>query len=143
MVVAIPKGKFTEYRAAKIAHDDISRLRAAYPTTGERPKFHGITLKLSAKKLGKKTFDKAITNTIPLGGVVRAKMCGFGGVGTRETSFQLSKACLMVYCSCTNMPMDYDDFVTWLARVDGFLESRGWPMAYDNLELWVCSAVRF
>jgi hypothetical protein len=137
MVVAIPKGKFTEYRASKIAHDDISRLRAAYPTTGERPKFHGLTLKLTADKLGKLTFEKAITNTLPLGGVVRAKMRGVAGVGTRETSFQLSKACLMVYCSCTNMPMDYDDFVTWLARVDGFLESKGWPRLMHNLELWV------
>ncbi len=137
MVVAIPKGKFTEYRASKIAHDDISRLKNAYPTTGERPKFHGLTLKLTADKLGKTTFDKAITNTIPLGGVVRAKMRGVAGVGTRETSFQLSKACLMIYCSCTNMPMDYDDFVTWLARVDGFLESKGWPRLMHNLELWV------
>ncbi|MDD2778021.1 MAG: hypothetical protein PHI16_03910, partial [Methanocellales archaeon] len=137
MVVAIPKGKFTEYRASKIAHDDISRLKSAYPITGERPKFHGLTLKLTAEKLGKLTFEKAITNTLPLGGVVRAKMRGVAGVGTRETSFQLSKACLMVYCSCTNMPMDYDDFVTWLARVDGFLESKGWPRLMHNLELWV------
>lgn len=137
MVVAIPKGKFTEYRASKIAHDDISRLKTAYPTIGERPKFHGLTLKLTADKLGKPTFERAITNTLPLGGVVRAKMRGVAGVGTRETSFQLSKACLMVYCSCTNMPMDYDDFVTWLARVDGFLESKGWPRLMHNLELWV------
>ncbi len=137
MVVAIPKGKFTEYRASKIAHDDISRLKSAYPTTGERPKFHGLVLKLTADKLGKETFDKAITNTIPLGGVVRAHMKGVAGVGTRETSFQLSKACLMIYCGCTNMPMDYDDFVTWIARVDGFLESRGWPRLMNNLELWV------
>lgn len=136
LAVAIPKGKVTEYRAAKVAHDDISRLRAAYPTTGELYKFHGLTLKLTAEKLGKKTFAEAITNRIPPGGMVKVKMEGVAGVGTRETSFQLSKSTLMVYCSCTHMPLGYDDFVTWLARVDGFLECRGWPRIMKNLELW-------
>ena len=135
-VVRLPKGQFTEYRATKVMHDDISRLMATYPTGGERYKFHGITLSLFAEKLGKKTFPEAVTNTIPLGGMVRARLAGNGGVGTRETSFQLSKGCLMVWCGCTNKPMDYDDFITWLAKVDGFLTAKGWPRIEGNLELW-------
>ena len=135
-VVRLPKGQYTEYRATKVMHDGISRLMAAYPTGGERYKFHGITLSLFAEKLGKKTFPEAVTNTIPLGGMVRARWAGDGGIGTRETSFQLSKGCLMVWCGCTNKPMDYDDFVTWLARVDGFLTAKGWPRIEGNVELW-------
>jgi hypothetical protein len=134
--ITIPKGKFTEYRATKRAQEDLSRLAAAYPTGGERYKFHGITLRLKAEKLGKATFEKKIVNTIPLGGVVRDRWAGVAGAGTRETSFQLSKSCLMVYCSCTNLPMDYDDFVMWLARVDGYLTAKGLPRIEGNLEHW-------
>jgi hypothetical protein len=142
-VVALPKGQFTEYRATKLARDDVARLMAAYPIGGERYKMHGISLSLFAEKLGKSTFGETICNKLPLGGMVRTRWAGIAGVGTRETSFQLSKGCLMVYCGCTNMPMDYDEFVAWLARVDGFLIAKGWPRIEGNLELWESKQLGF
>lgn len=135
-VFVIPKGKFTYYRATKRCADDVSRLMRTFPLRPERYELHGLTLKLASQKLGEKTFEKAITNTIPLGGMVRCGWKGIGGVGTRETTFQLSRGCLMVWCGCTNLPFDYEGFVTWLARVDGFLAAKGWPRVEGNLEHW-------
>lgn len=135
-VVSIPKGKFHYYRATKRCDDDVSRLMRTFPLRPERYELHGLTLKLTSEKLGEKMFKKEITNAIPLGGMVRCGWKGIAGVGTRETRFQLSRGCLMVWCGCTNMPFDYEGFVTWLARVDGFLAAKGWPRIEGNLEHW-------
>jgi hypothetical protein len=49
----------------------------------------------------------------------------------------LSGGTLMVYGSFTNLSLDFDRFLVWLARVDGFLAARQWPRIDGNLRLWV------
>lgn len=51
--------------------------------------------------------------------------------------FQLSAGTLMVYGSFTNLSLDFDRFLVWLARVDGFLAARKWPRIDGNLRFWV------
>jgi hypothetical protein len=62
----IPKGKVHLYASTRRFSDDFNRLMKVHPPT-ERYEIHGITLKITAESLGK----KALTNAIPVGGVVR------------------------------------------------------------------------
>jgi hypothetical protein len=39
--------------------------------------------------------------------------------------------------------MDYDAFILWLNRVDGFLEAKKWPAILGALDLWVVSQYAF
>ncbi|MGD6851249.1 MAG: hypothetical protein ACQCN6_04225 [Candidatus Bathyarchaeia archaeon] len=128
----IPKGKIHLYASSRRFSDDFSRLMKLNPPKN-RYEIHGLTLKITAESLGKTAF----ANVIPVGGVVRDGWRGIGGQGTGETRFQLSKKCLMVWGSFTNLSLDFDRFLVWLARVDGFLAARKWPRIEDQLKLWV------
>ncbi len=128
----VPKGRVHLYASTRRFSDDFTRLMKLHPPT-ERYEIHGLTLKVTAESLGKKSF----ANAIPVGGVVRDGWKGVGGVGTGETRFQLSAGTLMVYGSFTNLSLDFDRFLVWLARVDGFLAARRWPRVDGNLRLWV------
>jgi hypothetical protein len=128
----IPKGRVHLYASTRRFSDDFTRLMKLHPPT-ERYEIHGLTLKITAESLGKKSF----ANAIPVGGVVRDGWKGVGGAGTGETRFQLSAGTLMVYGSFTNLSLDFDRFLVWLARVDGFLAARKWTRVDGNLRLWV------
>ncbi len=128
----IPKGKVHLYASTRRFSDDFTRLMKLHPPT-ERYEIHGLTLKITAESLGKTSF----ANAIPVGGVLRDGWKGVGGAGTGETCFQLSADTLMVYGSFTNLSLDFDRFLVWLARVDGFLAARKWPRIDGNLRLWV------
>ena len=128
----IPKGKVHLYASTRRFSDGFTRLMKLHPPT-QRYEIHGLTLKITAESLGKKSF----ANAIPVGGVVRDGWKGVSGVGTGETRFQLSAGTLMVYGSFTNLSLDFDRFLVWLARVDGFLAARKWPRIDGNLRLWV------
>jgi hypothetical protein len=128
----IPKGRVHLYASTRRYSDDFTRLMKLHPPT-ERYEIHGLTLKITAESLGKKSF----ANAIPVGGVVHDGWKGVGGAGTGETRFQLSAGTLMVYGSFTNLSLDFDRFVVWLARVDGFLAARKWPRVDGNMGLWV------
>jgi hypothetical protein len=148
-IYGIPRGKFVEYQSNRGLHDEFSRLIKTFPPNQkERYHVHGLTMKLTAQQLGLKTFPASvvrdISNTSPLGGGggvhrsgrVRVGFKGSAGLGTGETSFQLSKRTLMVWCSCTNLSMDFDAFMVWLSRVDGFLAAKNWPRLDGNLRNW-------
>lgn len=126
-VFYIPKGRVHLYASTRRFSDDFNRLFKAYGTK-QRYEIHGLTLKLTAKSMGKRSF----ANTIPLGGMVRSKIPYFGG----ETSFQLSKTTFMVYGGFTDRPLDYDRFVLWLSAVDGYCHAKGWPSIEGNMECW-------
>jgi hypothetical protein len=128
----IPKGKVHLYASSRRFSDDFSRLIKIHPPKN-RYEIHGLTLKITAESLGKKAF----ANAIPVGGVVRDGWKGVGGEGTGETCFQLSAKSLMVWGSFTNLSLDFDRFLVWLARVDGFLAARKWPRIEGQLKLWV------
>ena len=128
----IPKGKIHLYASTRRFSDDFSRLMKLHPPKN-RYEIHGLTLKITAESLGKKAF----ANAIPVGGVVRDGWKGVGGDGTGETRFQLSAKSLVVYGSFTNLSLDFDRFLVWLARVDGFLAARKWPRVEGQLKLWV------
>jgi hypothetical protein len=128
----IPKGRVHLYASTRRFSDDFTRLMKLHPPT-HRYEIHGLTLKITAESLGKKSF----ANAIPVGGVVHDGWKGVGGAGTGETSFQLSAGTLMVYGGFTNLSLDFDRFLVWLARVDGFLAARKWPRIDGNLRLWV------
>lgn len=128
----IPKGKVHLYASTRRFSDDFTRLMKVHPAT-KRYEIHGLTLKITAESVGKKT----LTNTIPVGGVVRDGWKGIGGEGTGETRFQLSASTLMVYGGFTNLSLDFDRFLVWLARVDGFLAARRWPRIDGFLRFWV------
>lgn len=128
----IPKGKIHLYASSRRFSDDFSRLMKLHPPK-DRYEIHGLTLKITAESLDKKAF----ANAIPVGGVVRDGWKGVGGAGTGETRFQLSAKCLMVWGSFTNLSLDFDRFLVWLARVDGFLAARKWPRIEGQLQLWV------
>jgi hypothetical protein len=131
----IPKGKIHLYASTRRFTDDFTRLMKAHQPT-KRYEIHGLTLKLTAESLGKKSF----ANMIPVGGgVVRDGWKGVGDEGTGETRFQLSLGTLMVYGGFTNLSLDYDRFLVWLARVDGFLAARKWPRIDGFLRYWVVS----
>ena len=138
-VFFIPKGKIHLYAATKRASDDFNRLikiHALQSNNKELYQIHGLTLKLTSQALGKPLID----NATPVGGsgVVRGGW-GVGGSGVGETSFQLSFETLMVYGSFSNASLDFDGFMVWLARVDGFLISKGWPRIEGNMQFWVVS----
>ncbi|MCW4009935.1 MAG: hypothetical protein NWF05_04875 [Candidatus Bathyarchaeota archaeon] len=128
----VPKGKVHLYASSRRFSDDFSRLMKLHPPKN-RYEIHGLTLKITAESLGK----KALANAIPVGGVVRDGWKGVGGEGTGETRFQLSAKCLMVWGSFTNLSLDFDRFLVWLARVDGFLAARKWPRIEGQLKLWI------
>jgi hypothetical protein len=128
----IPKGKVHLYASSRRFSDDFSRLMKLHPPKN-RYEIHGLTLKITAESLGM----KALANAIPVGGVVRDSWKGVGGDGTGETRFQLSARSLVVYGSFTNLSLDFDRFLVWLARVDGFLAARKWPRIEGQLKLWV------
>jgi hypothetical protein len=128
----IPKGKIHLYASSRRFSDDFNRLMKLHPPKN-RYEIHGLTLKITAESLGKEAF----ANAIPVGGVVRDGWKGVGGAGTGETRFQLSAKCLMVWGSFTNLSLDFDRFLVWLARVDGFLVARKWPRIEGQLKLWV------
>jgi hypothetical protein len=128
----IPKGKVHLYASSRRFSDDFSRLMKLHPSKN-RYEIHGLTLKITAESLGQKAF----ANAIPVGGVVRDGWKGIGGQGTGETRFQLSAKSLMVWGSFTNLSLDFDRFLVWLARVDGFLAARKWPRIEGQLKLWV------
>ena len=126
-VFYIPKGRVHLYASTRRFSDDFNRLFKAYGTK-QRYEIHGLTLKLTAKSMGKRGF----VNAIPLGGMLRNKLDYHGGV----TSFQLSKTTFMVYGGFTDRPLDYDRFVLWLSMVDGFCNAKGWPSVEGNLRCW-------
>ena len=128
----IPKGKIHLYASSRRFSDDFNRLLKLHPPKN-RYEIHGLTLKITAESLGK----KALANAIPVGGIVRDGWKGVGGDGTGETRFQLSARSLVVYGSFTNLSLDFDRFLVWLARVDGFLAARKWPRLEGQLKLWV------
>ncbi len=128
----VPKGKIHLYASSRRFSDDFSRLMKLHPPKN-RYEIHGLTLKITAECLGKKAF----ANAIPVGGIVRDGWKGVGGDGTGETRFQLSAKSLVVYGSFTNLSLDFDRFLVWLARVDGFLAARKWPRLEGQLKLWV------
>jgi hypothetical protein len=90
----IPKGRVHLYASTRRFSDDFTRLMKLHPPT-RRYEIHGLTLKITAENLGKKSF----ANAVPVGSVVRDGWKGVGGAGTRETRFQLSAGTLMVYGS--------------------------------------------
>jgi hypothetical protein len=128
----IPKGKIHLYAPTRQFTDDFSRLMKLHPPK-DRYEIHGLTLKITAETLGKKAF----ANAIPVGGIVRDGWKGVGGNGTGETRFQLSSKSLVVYGSFTNLSLDFDRFLIWLARVDGFLAARKWPRLDGQLKFWI------
>jgi hypothetical protein len=128
----VPKGKVHLYASSRRFSDDFSRLIKLHPPKN-RYEIHGLTLKITAESLSKKAF----ANAIPVGGVVRDGWKGSGGDGTGETRFQLSAKSLLLYGSFTNLSLDFDRFLVWLARVDGFLAARKWPRIEGQLKFWV------
>jgi hypothetical protein len=133
-VMVYPKGREHYYCATKRYSDEFTRLMKIYPVS-ERWELHGLTLKLEAKALGLEGF----TNTLPEGGIIREHgWVGVGGLGTGETSFQLSRCTLMVYVSCSMAPLDYDGWMLWLKQVDGYLCAKQWPrLLGENFRFWV------
>jgi hypothetical protein len=43
----------------------------------------------------------------------------------------------MVYCSSINEPMDYDCFLLWLKKVDGFLLAKDWVGIEGHWDKWI------
>lgn len=136
------KGRVHLYASTRRYSDDFNRLFKAHGT-GTRYQIHGLTLKLEASRMGKET----VTNEIPVGGgreeVFRSEgLVVFLGWGERkrgrgETTFEISRKTVMVYGSFTNACLDYDRFLVWLARVDGYLMGLGLPGVEGHLNEWV------
>ena len=135
------RGKYHFYASAKRMSDDFNRLLKTHGTA-KKWQIHGLTLKISAKDVGLKSFHSVMCNTTPLGGTeVLSSLAPllrehFGVKDHGLTTFQLSVDTLVVWCGCTLEPMDYDRFVLWLTRVDTWLELHGLTQVRDNLLKW-------
>jgi len=139
-VAWFPKGIIHLYASTKKTSDDFNRLFKVHGT-GKRYEIHGLTLKLEAKNTGVEDFTEFMCNRVPGGGQTLVSnavvLDSFGVKDKGQTSFQLWRSTLMVYCGCSLKPMDYDGFLLWLARVDGWLNCRKWPSIEANLNRWM------
>jgi hypothetical protein len=143
-----PRGSVHLYIAANRCSDDFKRLYNLHGA-GTKYQIHGLTLKLEAEKIGKTEFTdyKSNCNEEGVGGVGTSAVAseafesdgwnGKGGKGTGETHFQFSRKTLMIYCGCSNLPMDYDEFILWLKKCDGFLAGKRWPGLENQWREWV------
>jgi len=136
-----PMGKVHLYAATRQFTDDFNRLFKAHGTN-QLYEVHGLTMMIKRDGANATPLGGGLGESdgmgggfVAEGGVVRAGW-GVRKAGKGETSFQLSRDSLVVWSSFTNCPCDYDRFVAWLARVDGFCLSRRWPGVEGNLGRW-------
>ena len=125
-------GIYSFYCASKQFSDEFTRLYKIHGAE-EKYRIHGLSLKLE------RDFSEHFANTSTLG-VVRniggrflAWSMGYLG---RRVSFQLSRATLMCYVDCSEVPLDYDEFLLFLSFMDGHLSSLGLPTLRSEVAFW-------